>query len=91
MSGLGFLAPDDRRIVHFGRSKWFVPDLLTELAFEKYDTTLLLLGDFFMKLHINNKEVIIWWSFDSSGSLFEINFFPTYHQPRTEQKKVWSH
>ena len=69
---LGFLAHDERRLVYnVGRSRWFVSDLLTELAHENYNTSLLTLNPYFMKMRIDDQVIRI-WTFDTAGSLFAV-------------------
>ena len=69
---LGFLAHDERRLVYnIGRSRWFVSDLLTDLAFENYNASLLTLNPYFMKMRIDDKVIRI-WTFDTAGSLFAV-------------------
>ena len=69
----GFLAHDDRRPAYSaGKSRWFVSDLLTELTLENYDTSLLILTPYFMKMRIADKLIRIWLLFDKTGSIFAV-------------------
>ena len=69
---VGFLAHDERRLTYsVGKSRWFVSDLLTELALENHDTTLVILTPYFMKMRVDDKLIRI-WSFDRTGSLFAV-------------------